>query len=122
MMVKLISHRPVSHRPGELRQLVQCLELYYRQGRSQKDIATTLGVSAATVSRLLKRAFDEGLVRVELDLPRTQELEAVLVARSGLRDAVVVAAGGRGDVREELGVAAAAYFEKIAANGMRVGV
>jgi DNA-binding transcriptional regulator LsrR (DeoR family) len=36
--------------------MVQCLELYYRQGRSQKDIATTLGVSAATVSRLLKRA------------------------------------------------------------------
>ena len=27
--------------------MVQCLELYYRQGRSQKDIATALGVSAA---------------------------------------------------------------------------
>jgi DNA-binding transcriptional regulator LsrR (DeoR family) len=102
--------------------MVQCLELYYRQGRSQKDIATALGVSAATVSRLLKRAFDEGLVRVELDLPRTQELESALVARFGLRDAVVVAAGGRGDLREELGAAAAAYFEKIAANGLRVGV
>jgi len=102
--------------------MVQCLELYYRQGRSQKDIATTLGVSAATVSRLLKRAFDEGLVRVDLDLPRTQELEAALMQRFGLRDAVVVAAGGRGDVREELGVAAAGYFEKIATNGMAVGV
>jgi DNA-binding transcriptional regulator LsrR (DeoR family) len=102
--------------------MVQCLELYYRQGRSQKDIAQSLGVSAATVSRLLKRAFDDGLVRVELDLPRTQELEAALIDRFGLRDAVVVAAGGRGDVREELGVAAAAYFEKVAANGMRVGV
>jgi DNA-binding transcriptional regulator LsrR (DeoR family) len=102
--------------------MVQCLELYYRQGRSQKDIAAALGVSAATVSRLLKRAFDEGLVRVELDLPRTQELETALVERFGLRDAVVVAAGGRGDVREELGVAAAAYFEKIATNGLRVGL
>ena len=40
----------------ELRLTVQCLELYYRQGRSQKDIAKALGVSAATVSRLLKRA------------------------------------------------------------------
>jgi deoxyribonucleoside regulator len=58
--------------------MVQCLELYYRQGRSQKDVAAALGVSAATVSRLLKRAFDEGLVRVELDLPRTQELETAL--------------------------------------------
>jgi DNA-binding transcriptional regulator LsrR (DeoR family) len=102
--------------------MVQCLELYYRQGRSQKDIAKALGVSAATVSRLLKRAFDEGLVRVELDLPRTEELESQLVERFGLRDVVVVASGGRSDVREELGVAAAAYFEKVAVNGMRVGL
>ncbi|MGH7325526.1 MAG: sugar-binding transcriptional regulator, partial [Candidatus Rokuibacteriota bacterium] len=102
--------------------MVQCLELYYRQGRSQKDIASALGVSAATVSRLLKRAFDDGLVRVELDLPRTQDLETGLVERFGLRDAVVVAAGGRADVREELGVVAAAYFEKVASNGLRIGL
>jgi DNA-binding transcriptional regulator LsrR (DeoR family) len=102
--------------------MVQCLELYYRQSKSQKDVAQALGVSAATVSRLLKRAVDEGLVRVELDLPRTQELETALVERFGLHDAVVVAAGGRGDVREEVGAAAAVYFEKVTANGMRVGL
>ena len=102
--------------------MVQCLELYYRQAKSQKDVAVTLGVSPATVSRLLKRAVDEGLVRVELDLPRTQELETALVQRFGLREAVVIAAGGRGDTREELGVAAAAYFEKVVAHGMRVGL
>src|SRR5205807_3912433 len=72
--------------------------------------------------RLLKRAYDAGFVRVELDLPRMAELEAALVERHGLRDAVVVATGGRGDIKEELGAAAAAYFEKIAANGMRVGL
>ena len=49
----------------EVRQLVRCLELYYHQRRSQKDIARALGVSAATVSRLLKRAHDEGWVRVQ---------------------------------------------------------
>jgi DNA-binding transcriptional regulator LsrR (DeoR family) len=107
---------------SELRQMVQCLELYYRQGQSQKDIAQALGVSAATVSRLLKRAYDDGFVRVELDLPRTQALETALVQRYGLREAVVVATGGRGDIREELGVAAAAYFEKIVASGMRIGL
>ena len=112
----------LSRRPGELKQMVQCLELYYRQSQSQKDVAETLGVSPATVSRLLKRAVDEGLVRVELDLPRTQELETALIKRFGLREAVVVAAGGRGDIREELGVAAAAYFEKIVTHGKRVGL
>ena len=102
--------------------MVQCLELYYRQGRNQKDIAVALGVSAATVSRLLKRAFDEGFVRVELDLPRTEELETALVQRFTLREAVVVAAGGRGNLKAELGRAAAAHFEKLARNGMRIGL
>lgn len=102
--------------------MIQCLELYYRQGQSQKDIARALGVSAATVSRLLKRAHDEGFVRVELNLPRTPHLETALVRRFGLRDAVVVASGGRGDIKEELGMAAAAYFEKVAANGVHVGL
>jgi DNA-binding transcriptional regulator LsrR (DeoR family) len=110
------------HPPIELRQLVQCLQLYYRQGRSQKDIARALGVSPATVSRLLKRAFDEGLVRVELDLPRRQELETALISRFHLRDAVVVASGGRGDVKEDLGAASAAYFEKVVRDGMRIGL
>ncbi len=117
MAMKLISQPP-----RERRLAVRCLELYYRQGRSQKDIAETLRVSAPTVSRLLKRAFDDGLVRVELDLPRIEELEAGLTQRFGLRDAVVIAAGGRGDLKQELGAAAAAYFEKLAANGMRIGL
>jgi deoxyribonucleoside regulator len=112
----------IASRSREVRQMVQCLELYYRHGESQKDIAVTLGVSAATVSRLLKRAFDEGFVRVELDLPRTEELEEALARRFGLREAIVVAAGGRGDLKAELGRAAAAHFEKLARNGMRVGL
>jgi len=112
----------ISPRPPELKQMVQCLELFYRQGLNQKDIATAVGVSPATVSRLLKRAFGEGLVHVELTLPRTHELEAELIQRFKLRDAVVVATGGRVDVKEELGAAAAAYFETVAEHGMRVGV
>src|SRR5215813_2456142 len=116
--MKLISAR----HGGELRLMVQCLELYYRQGRSQKDIAVVLGVSAATVSRLLTRAMDEGLVRVELDLPRATQLETALAERFGLRDAVVVGAGGRADVREELGLAAATYVEKVVDNGLRIGI
>src|SRR5947208_11350007 len=107
----------ISQAPRELRLMVRCLELYYRQARPQKEIARALGVSAATVSRLLKRAYDEGFVRVELDLPRAEELEAALTERFGLREAVVVAAGGRADLKEELGAAAAGDFEELASNG-----
>ncbi|MBI3624974.1 MAG: winged helix-turn-helix transcriptional regulator [Candidatus Rokubacteria bacterium] len=108
--------------PQELRQMVQCLELYYRQQKHQKEIAEALGVSSSKVSRLLKRAFEEGLIRVELDLPQNPRLAAALVERFRLRDAVVVPAGGRGEIKAELGAAAAAYFEKVATNGIRVGL
>jgi len=58
---------------------------------------------AATVSRLLKRAMDDGLVRVELDLPAPRSWRPGSSQTYGLREAVVVASGGRGDLRAELG-------------------
>jgi len=106
----------------ELRQMVQCLELYYHQQRHQKEIAKALGLSSSKVSRLLKRAFAEGLIRVELDLPQNPRLEAALLERFGLRDAVVIPVGSQHQVKEELGAAAARYFEKVAANGISVGL
>src|SRR3989442_9521787 len=112
----------ISQPSQELRLMVRCLELYCRPAGPQKAIAGALGVWAATVSRLLKRAYDEGFVRVELDLPRAEELEAALTEAFGLREAVVVAAGGRADLKEGLRAAAAAHFAKIAAHGIRGGV
>src|SRR3972149_1498846 len=67
--------------PQELRQMVQCLELHYRQQKHQKEIAQALGISSSKVSRLLKRAFEEGLIRVELDLPLNPRLGGMMAAK-----------------------------------------
>lgn len=114
--------REVAGEAGELRQLVRCVQLYYRAHWHQKEIARTLGVSSSKVSRLLKRALSEGMVRVELDLPQRPRLEAGLVERFGLRDAVVVPTGELRDLKEDLGRAAARYFERVARDGIRVGL
>jgi DNA-binding transcriptional regulator LsrR (DeoR family) len=106
----------------ELRQLVRCVQLYYRSHRHQNEIARELGLSSSKVSRLLKRAVAEGMVRVEIELPQRPRLEAALVERLRLRDAVVIPLGEAGDVKEDLGVAAARYFERVAADGARVGL
>jgi DNA-binding transcriptional regulator LsrR (DeoR family) len=106
----------------ELRQMVRCVQLYYRAQRHQNEIARELGLSTSKVSRLLKRAFAEGLVRVEIELPKRPRLEAALVERFNLRDAVVIPFGEARDIKEDLGVAAARYFEKVAADGVRVGL
>src|SRR5262247_2635026 len=106
----------------ELRQMVRCVQLYYRAQRHQNEIAQHLGMSSSKVSRLLKRAFAEGVVRVEIELPKRPRLEAALVERFQLRDAVVIPTGEARDPKEDLGVAAARYFEKVAADGVRVGL
>ncbi|MGH7267229.1 MAG: sugar-binding transcriptional regulator [Candidatus Rokuibacteriota bacterium] len=108
--------------PDELRQMVRSVQLYYRAQRHQNEIARELGVSTSKVSRLLKRAFAEGVVRVELELPKRPRLEAALIERFQLRDAVVIPLGEPRDLKEDLGVAAARYFEKVAADGVRVGL
>jgi DNA-binding transcriptional regulator LsrR (DeoR family) len=102
--------------------MVRCVQLHYRAQRHQKEIARELGLSTSKVSRLLKRAFAEGLVRVEIELPKRPRLEAALVERFRLRDAVVIPLGEVRELKQDLGTAAARYFEKVAADGARVGL
>jgi DNA-binding transcriptional regulator LsrR (DeoR family) len=40
--------------------------LHYEQDMSQRDIARQMNLSTATVSRLIRRARDEGIVRIEI--------------------------------------------------------
>lgn len=106
----------------ELRQMVRCVQLYYRAQRHQNEIARELGLSSSKVSRLLKRAVADGMVRVEIELPKRPRLEAALVEHFRLRDAVVIPSGEVRDLKEDLGVAAARYFERVVADGARVGL
>lgn len=65
---------------------------YYMDGLDQLAVAQRLGVSRATVSRLLRSARDEGLVTVTVraDMVGSISLEADLRALTGLHDVIVV--------------------------------
>ena len=66
-------------------------KLHYEADMSQVDIARRLGVSTATISRLLQRARAEGIVRIEvLDLATPEGITTQLVEALGLRDAAVI--------------------------------
>lgn len=66
--------------------------MYYLDGLGQSEVANICGVSRSTVSRLLTTARERGIVRISVDEfdPRDRELEARLVERFGLRQAIVV--------------------------------
>lgn len=66
--------------------------LYYEEGRNQAEIAELLGISRATVSRLLAEARAQGIVHIEIRDPAASELEKLATAlaeRLGLRRVLV---------------------------------
>ncbi|GAJ95338.1 hypothetical protein RRH01S_11_02460 [Rhizobium rhizogenes NBRC 13257] len=66
-------------------------KLHYQSDMSQVDIAKKLGLSTATVSRLLQKARLAGIVRIEvIDLSPSEDLSAALIDGLKLRNAAVI--------------------------------
>ncbi|MDB5082157.1 MAG: hypothetical protein JWP00_4081 [Chloroflexi bacterium] len=101
-------------RKDELRLLTKVAHLYYEQDLTQPDIAAQLDLSQATVSRLLKKAKKEKIIRITVNVPygTYPELEENLQKTYGLKEAVVVDSLENNDmVLRDLGAAAAFYLE-----------
>lgn len=97
---------------------------FYLTGQTQVDIARSLGLDPSTVSRYLKRARDEGIVRIEIQRPRARndELALELSEQFHLKRAVVVAAGGGAGAAVAVSRAAADHINSLLLNGMRLGL
>jgi DNA-binding transcriptional regulator LsrR (DeoR family) len=89
--------------------------MYYERDMRQSDIARQLGLSQATISRLLGRSRDEGVVRISVNVPQGvySQMEEDLVAAYDLRDAIVVDCDGENEqiIQRDVGAAAAFYLE-----------
>lgn len=77
-----------------LRLLSRALNMYYKEGVSQADIARSLGVSMSKVSRLLSQARDEGMVEITFRLPYQHSFDQGdrLQANFNLEEVIVVPA------------------------------
>ena len=111
----------------EMRLMTKVARLYYEDGRRQSEIAAQLALSQATVSRLLKRAQDEQIVRIRISPPSGiySALEAALQTRYGLKEVVVVDCDAGDDDAanlRNLGAAAAFYMETTLQRGEIVGI
>lgn len=111
----------------ELRLLAKVAHLYYRQEMSQAEIAQRLSLSQATISRLLKRAQKEGIVRITVSIPAGvfSDLEQGLIDRYNLHEAIVVDCDRPDDeetIQRLLGAAAAYYLENTLKRGDIIGI
>ena len=110
---------------GQLRLITKVARMYHERGIRQTDIAETLHLSQARVSRLLKRAAELGIVRTVVAVaPGVHtEVEEALEERYGLAEAVVVDVEGSGaEIAAALGSAGATYLETTLTGGERIGI
>ena len=102
-------------RIDELRLIARVARMYYEWDMRQSEIAKQLDLSQATVSRLLTRSKEEGIIRISVNLPSGvyTELEETLVKKFGLRDVIVVDSLDDNEklIQRDLGAATAYYLE-----------
>jgi DNA-binding transcriptional regulator LsrR (DeoR family) len=111
----------------DLHLLSKVSTLYFLRDQTQQEIAERLRISRPTVSRLLKEAEEQGIVRVTVSPPNDLhiELETQLEERFGLHEAHVVDIERQQPTemaRRQLGAAGAAYLSRTVRPGETIGL
>jgi DNA-binding transcriptional regulator LsrR (DeoR family) len=106
--------------------LVQIAQMYYQEDKNQSQISKELNIHRSTISRLLKKSREEGIVTITInyDLAGTYSLEKELEETFGLKKAIVVPTAI--DIQSEqklqlLGAAANKYLQTILEEEMTIG-
>ena len=101
-------------RIDELRLMTKVARMYYEQSLRQTEIMGRLNMSQSTISRLLKRAEQAGIVRIAVSVPSGAhpDLEEALQDQYGLKEAIVIdSIDDDEQIVRDLGPAAAYYVE-----------
>jgi DNA-binding transcriptional regulator LsrR (DeoR family) len=104
-------------------QLIEVARRFYLGGETQVEIAKDLGLDPSTVSRYLKRARDEGVIRVEIRAPRRRnvDLGRRVADMFHLSRAIIAPTDEEGGL-SSLAYVAAEYVGAILETGMCVGL
>ena len=102
-------------RVDELRLIARVAQMYHIEGKRQAEIAAILRISQATISRMLKRAVDEEIIRTTINPPQGtySALQDALRAAFGLPEVIVVDCDQDQDaaIMARIGEAAAHFLE-----------
>jgi deoxyribonucleoside regulator len=115
-----------SNQRDELHQMITAARLYYEDGITQEDIAKEMGISRPTISRLLQRAKEEGIVQISILDPfdTDEDIADQLVTKCSLQKAIVIPnVPNRVDLTmKRLGLATSHFLEQILMPDEVIGV
>jgi DNA-binding transcriptional regulator LsrR (DeoR family) len=104
--------------------LIDVATRHYLHGSSQTEIARELSLDPSTISRYLKRARDEGIVRIEIVAPRQANVELARELTRQLKVSRVLVAELNGEPNGLAAVAslAARFTSDQLRRGTRIGI
>lgn len=113
-------------RNDQIRLMTKIARMYYVQNIRQTQITERLNLHQSTVSRLLKKALDSGIVRISIASQSGVhlDLEEALENRFGLKQAVVVdtVSTSEEQLARDLGSAAAFLLESFVRGHQTIGI
>jgi DNA-binding transcriptional regulator LsrR (DeoR family) len=111
----LPSKRVTMTRLYELRMIARVAQMYHEEDQKQTQIASHLGISQASISRMLKKAEREKIVSTKVTSPAGTyaQIEAKLRCRFNLTEAIVVDSPCADSlaIKQQIGAAAAHLVE-----------
>jgi DNA-binding transcriptional regulator LsrR (DeoR family) len=113
-------------RNDEVRLMTKVARMYYTQSIRQAEITERLNIHQSTVSRLLKRAQQAGIVKISVTVPNGihADLEEALESRFDLKEAIVVDSVNNNEdqIARDLGAAAAYFLGQAIKPGEVIGI
>ncbi|MFZ7120386.1 MAG: sugar-binding transcriptional regulator [Eubacteriaceae bacterium] len=111
----------------DIRLIVRCSKMYYEESMKQEDIAVKLGISKATVSRILNTAKSMGIVKITVENPYPKEhieIEKILEKKFQLKEVIIadIQTEDEDELRREIGKEAARYLQRVLKQDMLIGV
>lgn len=109
----------------DVRLIVKIAQLYYEQEMTQAQIARELSIYRTTISRLLKRGRQQGIVTIAINYDYNENLwrEQQLKEKYGLKEAVVIACNSEQEEvqLDQMGICAAQLLERLLEPGDIIG-
>jgi len=113
-------------RNDEVRLMTKVARMYYTQSIRQAEITERLNIHQSTVSRLLKKAQQAGIVKISVTVPNGihADLEEALESRFDLKEAIVVDSVNNNEdqIARDLGAAAAFFLQQAIKPGEVIGI
>jgi DNA-binding transcriptional regulator LsrR (DeoR family) len=110
-----------------LRRIYRVLVMLYQENRSQAEIAAEMGISPATINRMIREGHERGMIEIKIRPPfggGEESLAATLMRLGGLERALVVPSASTDPaiVLKAVADAAAATLLENLADGMTITV